>query len=340
MFITSNKIFYHPEKVYRTITGDPEAPVCVDLHLSNRCNNACQYCGAVKSDAALMTQDVIKQSIEFIKYHEIKSVVLTGGGEPTINEHFPDVVKSLYSAGIDVGVITNGVKFSQETIEQVIPLVKWIRVSLDASDPTTYKAIRGTDHYYTVIDNIKAMMQYKRSIMASCTIGVQIVVNEHNLKFKRIYDQIMSELPDISYIHIRPIEVKLTEFTYTADQLVTIKGELDDLKGKPKLLLSDKWALFYGPREFGFRRCYAANPVNVIDPHGNIYLCCHHITNPKYKLGNVCHKIGYLTNKKITFNTLGGGLGFNPAECPVGCRGSQINIAIETMLKEPHKNFL
>lgn len=338
-YITSNKIFYHPEKLARVITGEPDSPICVDLHLSNRCNNNCFYCGAVKSDSQIMTREKLSETIDFIKYHGIKSVVITGGGEPTVNPLFKTAVQQLHCLGVDIGIITNGLKFDYELIREVLPLAKWIRVSLDAADPETYKTIRGTDSFERVLENLKGMIEFRHAILAPCVIGVQVVVNQYNLGFGYIYHELTRELPGVNYVHIRPVETLINDNPYTADELRIIKRELQSLEGT-RAILSDKWALFFGKRSFGFSRCYSANAVNIIDPHGNIYICCHTVGLEPYRVGSVIYPKGFLLDKKRAFHGLGHGLGFNPGTCPVGCRGSQTNIAIETMIKEPHRNFL
>ena len=57
-------------------------------------------------------------------------------------------------------------------------------------------------------------------------VGLQIVVNEHNFdQLDEICSKLLNKFPSIDYINIRPIELKISEESYTINQLIRIEQE-------------------------------------------------------------------------------------------------------------------
>src|SRR3972149_3060585 len=78
----------------------------------------------------------------------IKCVVMSGGGEPLINPNTRETIKELQEAGVRVGLNTNGVLLAGTEPD-------FVRVSLDACTPETFRAMHGTDFFDQVVENIR-----------------------------------------------------------------------------------------------------------------------------------------------------------------------------------------
>lgn len=348
-FITSDKIFHHLGALKKWRAGNKAiSPVTVELHISNLCNNKCYYCCADKvKDKQLMKHDQIKKSIDFIKQQKAKAIIFSGGGEPTFNKYFNYAIKYAKQNKLDVGVITNAGLFDEKKITDIINNASWVRVSLDASDDETYYKIRGVHDYDKVKENISQLISCKENLKSKCTIGLQIVVNEYNyLCLPDTVKKIFKDFGKFDYLQVRPIETKLNENPYTKGQLDSIKRSIDEIKLFDKVIISDKWNLFFNSdrTDFGFKACHCADFIGAIDAYGNYYLCCHTVKNPAYKYCNVFDKQSIKQFYKLraaTWKRLGESKGLNPRFCPLGCRGSNINRRLEGLLYEPeHKNFL
>jgi MoaA/NifB/PqqE/SkfB family radical SAM enzyme len=288
-----------------------------------------------------MNLDEIRKSIKYLYKLKVKSITLTGGGEPTLNPDFAESIKYAGKHKIDTGIITNGINLHQSDIITILSYAKWCRISLDAGDNTTYQHIRGVSKYEQVITNIKDLLSLRKLLKSNCTIGVQIVVNRYNYQeLTLIYQELLFQFPDIDYIQFRTIEIKIGDNPYSEDQLSFIFSQLERLSKKPKAIINDKWDLFRNDREFCFKACYAADFIGTVDVHGDFYLCCHTVKNKKYKFINIFESENFIEERKKIISALGKNKGLNKKYCPVGCRGSQINIALEKYLEETHKNFL
>ena len=112
---------------------------------------------------------------DFVKYATrllelgVKGVILTGGGEPTINPDFDKITNWLESNDIRYGINTNFNVFRD-------PSPVYLKVSLDGYDEESYKRRRGVHAYSRVIENIKKYRSDGRH--KNTSLGVQIVVNE------------------------------------------------------------------------------------------------------------------------------------------------------------------
>jgi wyosine [tRNA(Phe)-imidazoG37] synthetase (radical SAM superfamily) len=76
----------------------------------------------------------LKKSLLNLIKHGLKSVIIIGGGEPTVSPFFPEIVTLLKKNKIQIGIVSNGSR--PEVIRASINLFTnsdWIRYSLDSS---------------------------------------------------------------------------------------------------------------------------------------------------------------------------------------------------------------
>jgi len=339
-YIAPDKIFYHPDRLKAWINDETVKPVTAEIHLSNRCNNACTYCGQKQNHKnENMSLENIKLLRKFIDSVGVKACYFSGGGESTLNRDILMVIDELKN--IELGMITNGIVMPDELIKRYVRDFRWVRISLDSADDETYFNIRGTHSFEIVKNNISKLLANKKESKSGLVVGIQIVVNEFNCD---IIVEIVRELsiifPDIDYINIRPIESKINEKIYTGLNLKIIKEEFDFLLNDKKVIISEKWQdIFNNSKDFGFSTCHASEFIVTITADGDIYQCCHVIHLDDYRITNLCDYENYFYERQLMFNHVTN-KGFNPNICPLGCRGSGINKSIESMIKEKHKNFL
>ncbi len=120
------------------------APLSINLDLTTACNFACDHCidfetlnsGVAHDDAALL------RSLSEMAARGLRSVILIGGGEPTVHPGFPRVVRHLKSLGLQVAVVSNGSRNGRllEVADALGP-GDWVRLSLDAGTDATFQAL-------------------------------------------------------------------------------------------------------------------------------------------------------------------------------------------------------
>jgi hypothetical protein len=120
------------------------APLSVNLDLTTACNYACEHCidwetlnsGVSHDDARLCA------SLAEMAARGLRSVILIGGGEPTVHPTFGPVVRRLKGLGLQVAVVSNGSRNDRllDVVER-LDARDWIRLSLDAGTDATFQAL-------------------------------------------------------------------------------------------------------------------------------------------------------------------------------------------------------
>jgi len=128
---TSNltKLFKHLDKLKNIQEGKPGSPVMIHMSLTNRCNLECTYCCYGLRDLSQeLGFDKAESAIKQFGLLGTKGLELTGGGDPSMYKRLDDVVQAGVDNGMDVGLITNGIKLDR--FGDFYKNLQWMRVSL------------------------------------------------------------------------------------------------------------------------------------------------------------------------------------------------------------------
>jgi radical SAM protein with 4Fe4S-binding SPASM domain len=261
------KLYLHPAKLQALLDSlgepaDQTYPISVELSLTNRCNLKCIWC----SDNDLrrrqgfnvdLDQDTLFRLFEDLKQGGTSGVVLEGGGEPTLHRQFHLIVARLAELGLAAGLITNGIL---PIAAEILGGIEWVRVSLDASTPEEFRALKGYDGFEQVLSNIYHYATY-------CPmVGVGYVVTNRNcqdletlvLRLRRY---------GVSYIQFRPVidcpdlapgdlDLAYLKRYQTASFSVLINGMQENAQAGNEGL-----------------PCRTHSLTTVITPEGSVYLC-------------------------------------------------------------------
>lgn len=148
----NEKIFSRYQDVVDILDGKFPYPKTAEIFISQSCNFSCQGCHSKKNHEAgkFMSFQLFKSLIDDIGF--IKGLVLSGGGEPTLNPDFNKIVKYAISKGIKVGVITNG-----SIWRNMLFACSWVRISVNALNENQHRKFNGTDTWYKVLTTIKML---------------------------------------------------------------------------------------------------------------------------------------------------------------------------------------
>jgi len=257
-----DKIMLFPDKVAAINGGgalDTTYPVSVELSLTNRCNQSCVWC----SDAGIrerlpdrLDRDTLRRLFEDLKAGGTRGMVLEGGGEPTLHPSFIDVVRDIRAVGLSVGLITNGI---QLYYEDVLDEFEWIRVSLDASTPQEFEALKGGRRFNQVMDHIGVMAR------ARPVVGVGYVVTSRNVSNLEHLVLTLKRM-GVDYIHFRPV-IDHPEMRADLDL-----GYLAKYEGPSFSVMLDPLEE-NAERGNGGKACLAHSLSTVITADGSVYLC-------------------------------------------------------------------
>ena len=318
--ISDGKMFAYMDRVI----GD-HRPITADVFLTNYCNNKCPYCtyGRWELDpgARYMKYE------DFVKYAErlselgVQGIILSGGGEPTLDKDFNAITAWLEATNRHYGINTNfnELKFFSPD---------YLKVSLDGWDEESYKAHRGVCHYQQVRENILAYDRWRKIHSTKTALGIQAILNTVEEVYK--FYEANKDLP-VDYISIRPIESTLGKYYrdlqyakdtngYRPEELRQAIRYLMDLDSR--VIYNFKWDLI----DHIESECIGQWAEIALNEKGEVIYCCH---KPYEIVGHIMDPD--ILEKKANAIT-------NMAMCDVPCRLSAPNIEIRKML-EPKKDI-
>ena len=132
-------------------------PVCLYLEVTNRCNLLCTTCPRTYVELeppADMSWELFTSIVDQVP--SVQRAVLHGVGEPMLVKNLPQMVRYLKDRGIYTLFNTNGTLLTERNGRAMIDAgLDELRVSLDASNPTSYLAVRGKNYFARILHNVR-----------------------------------------------------------------------------------------------------------------------------------------------------------------------------------------
>lgn len=220
------KAAWHLDRMQALREGKRIAPVELQLILSDLCNHDCHFCayrasnglsterfaeGETKNPNRMIPADKAQEIIIDAAAAGIKSVIFTGGGEPTVHPQHIDLFRLALELRLECSLNTNGVTF-REGWREVYPKFTYVRFSVDASCPTEYSVIRRcpSTHYMRIIKNLNDLREEIELADSPCVVGTGYVVTPGNYKNLRMG---VKRLRDAGAHYVRLAAMQSTEGT-------------------------------------------------------------------------------------------------------------------------------
>jgi molybdenum cofactor biosynthesis enzyme MoaA len=199
------------------------SPISINLDLTSACNFSCPFCVDSKliNAGKSLTLEGVKKTIHTLHSHDLLSVILIGGGEPTLHKDFGEIVRYIKSKRLQIGIVTNGSRL--EKIEAVVQELKekdWIRISIDAAGEGVFKDLHLPKTEVTLNQILeKAKKVKKKNPVVSLGYSFVIVWEGVEINGKRLHpnmDEIARSVElarefSFDYISFKPCLVRLNE---------------------------------------------------------------------------------------------------------------------------------
>ncbi len=155
------------------------APLSINLDLTTACNYACDHCidWDILNSKEKHEDDQLRASIERMAERGLRSVILIGGGEPTLYPGFVDFVAFLKRLGLSVAVVTNGSR--GDRILQAAPHFTkgdWVRLSLDSGSNDTFVRMHHPSKKSLTLDEICSWIPKIKAANPQLTLGFSFVI--------------------------------------------------------------------------------------------------------------------------------------------------------------------
>lgn len=131
---TGNKLIRHGSLLNDWNNGIPK-PQALQIALTEKCNLRCTFCSVVNRDKQyeINFDDLISATDNFIRLG-IKTVEITGGGDPLLYPKLNEYLSYLFKHNIKVGIITNGIQINKKIDPEIMAKISWIRISSNVLD--------------------------------------------------------------------------------------------------------------------------------------------------------------------------------------------------------------
>lgn len=167
---------------------DSNRLLAIRLETNKSCNLRCRYCYARSGEDSVEVADfgILKRIISEAKELGIKSVVVIGGGEPTLYPKFRELVAYIDSLGIIPVVFSNTVLMTEELAEFLYRHNASVMGKLDSLRPEVQDYIAGREGAFGDIkkglENLIRAGFSKPSEPGKLRMGVSFVSNKMNLE--------------------------------------------------------------------------------------------------------------------------------------------------------------
>jgi MoaA/NifB/PqqE/SkfB family radical SAM enzyme len=163
--VAATKPAVDPRRYFESARTDgdmaTQGPVCLYLETTNRCNLLCTTCPRTYEELeppADMSWELFRTIVDQIP--GLSRAVLHGVGEPMLVKQLPRMVRYLKDRGTYVLFNTNGTVLNEKNGRALIDAdLDELRVSFDAANAKSYRAIRGKNYFNRILKNVRAFRE-------------------------------------------------------------------------------------------------------------------------------------------------------------------------------------
>lgn len=278
------------------------APFVVELDPTTACNLACHDCISANllNQGGIPGERLLALAREFAD-NGVRAVVLIGGGEPMAHPMFSELVKSLHTSGIKVGVTTNGTLIDRH-FDACANMTSWLRVSVDAGSTEVFQEFRphasGKSQFKLVIDNLERLARQSHGLVGysflllskynpdgslNCTNAVDIALAARLAK--DIGCDYFEVKPAFDMMHFLQHQDNSVVDTVNANLRAAHELASDTFKIIAPLTLDDALSGITTQVK-PYNRCLTAEMRTVISPSG-VYVCPYHRGNLNMRIGDI-----------------------------------------------------
>lgn len=358
--IDSHKLIYHPERVAKiaAVGKDWEKakhiyPIYMEVAPVGACNHRCTFCSVdyIGYKPNRLSMDVMCERLPELGRLGVRSIMYAGEGEPLLHKNISAMIRLTKESGIDVSLTTNASIMPKDFLDEALPNVSWIKVSLNAGTAESYARIHRTkaEDFQKVLNNLAAMVAQRRDKKLDCVIGAQILLLPENAdEITRLADLCRSL--GIDYLVVKPYSQHLSsgntiykDIDYSA--WMTLGEELKAFETDTFNVVFRSHTMKKYNEPHAYKRCNATPFVwGYIMASGIVSSCSAYLLDERFELGNINEQsfeaIWTGERRRQNFEFVANKLDIS--ECRKNCRMDEVNRYLNRLIDDRplHVNFI
>lgn len=351
-----HKLFHHLDRLTQWRDGKDFAPLFVELSPIDICNQKCHFCytdylGHQKHLS--IPPDLLIKIFRDMGDAGVRSVMVQGTGEPLLNKGTPEAIVAGKQHGLDIALCTNGVLFTDEILERVMPALSWMRVSAIEANAELYaKSHVCPDHHFArVVKNLKKAVEIRNRDKLEVIIACHFLPFDYNIDHLVDAVKMCKEEIGIDYALIKTpnMGLHIPEKRWSSDLFFRARDVMEKVAKlqDDNFLVSVRWDQAdmlqdQAPFKKGYSNCQGMLFETMIDANAKVYPCLNFWRDDKYCLGDLTQaSFGELwasDHRKQTMQQLWET--YDLEKCHFGCKQHHINESLWDLMHPPmHVSF-
>lgn len=157
----------------------------INYHITENCNFNCKFCFAKYADKTLKLENQ-KLVIEKIADSMLFDAINFAGGEPLLDKNIVEHIQYSSRLGLKTSLITNGFLLDSQTLQQILPYLTMIGISVHTFDDETKRKIGSCTSTGEVLENQRLVeicnmvRSYNSQTRKKCKIKINTVICSEN----------------------------------------------------------------------------------------------------------------------------------------------------------------
>jgi molybdenum cofactor biosynthesis enzyme MoaA len=154
------------------------APISINLDLTTACNYACDHCVDldILNTGIRFDHEKLLESIKVMAERGMKSVIVIGGGEPTLYPKFEETIRFMKDLKLQIAIVSNGTGNDKiAKVADCMDKADWVRLSLDSGTDATFQPMHNPRKDFD-LEGICAKVPLIKDANPDVTVGFSYIV--------------------------------------------------------------------------------------------------------------------------------------------------------------------